>query len=115
MPEEKIWKKCKICGLEFFGYSRKQYCSKECSNKARSATIKALNDEKREAREKEERRRRARQAVNPIRAIAWAARQQGMTYGTFVATLKDGDEQRICDEYAAFMKKRKEEIKNDAE
>lgn len=114
MPEEKIWKKCKICGLEFFGYSRKQYCSKECSNKARSATIKALNDVKRAEREKEQ-QRRAKLGVNPIRAISWAARQRGMTYGTFVATLKDGDEERICREYLEYFKKKKEEKSNDAE
>lgn len=71
-------KACPICGKRFVAYTKRKYCSDECSRIAQANSKKSVNSEKRKEKKKEKH-------VSQLTELTREARAKGMSYGQLQA------------------------------
>lgn len=54
-------------------------------------------------------------SMERLKALAWAARERGITYGQLSAALKPGEEEKICRQYEAWKRKRAADLREERE
>lgn len=77
-------KTCEVCGKTFYTYSsRAKYCSEKCARKSYNDSMKKPKEEKK--------RRRITREVLSIKEIVRRADELGMSYGEYVAKMREGE------------------------
>jgi ribosomal protein L20 len=87
MASEYFYAKCTVCGghfeTNFFGSRNAKYCS-ECKKEVDKQKLKEANERRKEKRKKQKMDSEENRPLS-LSEIAALARQNGMTYGQFVA------------------------------
>ena len=72
-------KRCVVCGMQFSANTRANTCSKECREKRKDLKITEWKNNQKRVVKKESLARKSLSEINEL------ARQEGLTYGEYVA------------------------------
>ena len=72
-------KRCVVCGMQFSAKTRANTCSKECREKRKDLKITEWKNNQKRVVKKESLARKSLSEINEL------ARQEGLTYGEYVA------------------------------